>query len=230
VSVSSSPIPASDAAALAGLSHRPTARARRRPGRILRGLGILCLVAALAIGAHIAWLLWGTGIETAHAQKQLRAQILEQFKEQAQHPLPVNPKTHHPVVSIKEGQPVGILVIQKIHLDMVLVNGTSTADLKKGPGHYIGTAYPWEEKGTTAIAGHRTTYLHPFWSLDKLAKGDLIRIRTRFGTFDYHVTRIMTIQPSEAWVLDQTKKATLVLTTCTPKFSASHRLVVFASR
>src|SRR4029078_7721945 len=75
----------------------------------------------------------------------------------------------------KEGAPVAIIRIPRIHLDMVVVNGTSTADLEKGRGHYIGSAYPWERRGAVAIAGHRTTYLHPFWSLDKLATGDLIR-------------------------------------------------------
>jgi sortase A len=81
-----------------------------------------------------------------------------------------------------------------------------------------------------AIAGHRTTYLRPFWSLDKLRSGDLIRLVTEYGVFDYHVTGSTVIQPSGVWVLKQTKEPTLVLTTCTPRFSASHRLVVFASR
>jgi sortase A len=113
---------------------------------------------------------------------------------------------------------------------MVVVNGTSTADLRKGPGHYLETAYPWESSGRVAIAGHRTTYLHPFWSLDKLRPGDVIRLVTEYGTFIYHVTGSRVILPSGIWVLNQTKAPTLVLTTCTPRFSATHRLVVFASR
>jgi sortase A len=113
---------------------------------------------------------------------------------------------------------------------MVIVEGTDTEDLKKGPGHYTGTAYPWEDQGRVGVAGHRTTYLHPFWGLDKLRPGDLIRIVTEFGRFDYRVTGSKVIVPSDASVLDQTETPTLVLTTCTPRFSASHRLVVFAVR
>ncbi len=199
---------------------------RRRPGFVLKALGILCLLAAVAVGGYLAWLLWGTGLETSRAQARLRTQ----FEQQLDHPRPLDPKTKTPKVSIAEGQPVGIIIIPKIHLNMVVVNGTSYEDLKDGPGHYIGTAYPWEDHGTVGIAGHRTTYLHPFWSLDKLAPGDLIRLRTEYGTFDYHVTRTTEILPTGVWVLRQTRAPTLVLTTCTPRFSASHRLVVFASR
>src|SRR5205809_8006785 len=118
------------------------------------------------------------------------------------------------------GNAVAILKIPRIHLNMVVVEGTDTESLKRGPGHYTDTALPWEDHGRVGIAGHRTTYLHPFWSLDQLKPDDRIRLITRHGTFDYHVTKVFTIQPSDSWVLDQTKKPTLVLTTCHPRFSA----------
>ena len=115
-------------------------------------------------------------------------------------------------------------------LDVVVVRGVGSSELKKGPGHYEGTAYPWEGHGRAAIAGHRTTYGHPFWSLDQLRRGDLVRLRTEFGTFDYRVTGAKVVLPNDASVLAQTNEPTLVLTACTPRFSGSHRLVVFASR
>jgi sortase A len=128
------------------------------------------------------------------------------------------------------GSAIGILVIPRMHLDMVVVQGVDTASLKKGPGHYPGSALPWENHGRVAIAGHRTTYLHPFWSLNLLRPGDLIEIKTEYGTFRYHVTRSATLSPTDRSVLQQTENPSLVLTTCTPRFSASHRLVVFADR
>jgi sortase A len=197
-----------------------------RPGRILRALGFLCLLAALVVGGYLGWLLWGTGIGTAREQHQLRQEIARLIS----NPRPFDPASGTPPAAIREGAPVGVLEIARIHLSMVVVNGTSTADLRKGPGHYMDSAYPWEATGRVAIAGHRTTYLHPFWSLDKLRPGDLIRLRTEYGTFDYHMTDSRVILPSGVWVLRQTKRPTLVLTTCNPRFSASHRLVVFASR
>jgi sortase A len=197
-----------------------------RAGRILRLLGTLCLVAALVVGGYLGWLLWGTGIGTAREQRHLRQEFTKLLTGTGAQ----GPQTHQPPARIKEGTPVGILQIPRIHLDMVVVNGTSTADLRKGPGHYLETAYPWENSGRVAIAGHRTTYLHPFWSLDKLRRGDVIRLVTEFVTFTYRVTSSRVILPSGVWVLNQTRMPTLVLTTCTPRFSATHRLVVFASR
>jgi len=58
---------------------------------------------------------------------------------------------------------------------MAFVEGTSRDDLKKGPGHYPGTPLPGTI-GNAAIAGHRTTYLHPFWGVDDLVPGDVIII------------------------------------------------------
>lgn len=204
----------------------PHSRGFRRPGWILRTLGTLCLVAALAVAGFLGWQLWGTGIGTAREQKHLRRELTDQIAR----PRPLDPQTKLPIKAIPEGAPIGIIKIPRIHLDMVVVNGTRSADLKKGPGHYIDSAYPWEDAGKVAIAGHRTTYLHPFGGLDKLRPGDLIRLVTEHGTFDYHVTGSRVIRPNGVWVLKQTSDPTLVLTTCTPRFSASHRLVIFASR
>ena len=115
-------------------------------------------------------------------------------------------------------------------LDMVVVEGVGSRELTKGPGHYPDTAFPWEDHGRVAIAGHRTTYLQPFWALDELKTGDVIRLETEFGWFDYRVTGSRVVLPNDVSVLEQTKEPTLVLTACTPRFSGSHRLVVFASR
>jgi len=79
---------------------------------------------------------------------------------------------------------------------MIVVEGTDTESLKKGPGHYSNTAYPWEDSGRVGIAGHRTTYGAPFWSLDKLRPGDPITLQTEYGIFAYSVTRVVVTDPS----------------------------------
>ena len=81
-----------------------------------------------------------------------------------------------------------MILIPKIGLDMVVVQGTDYEDLKKGPGHYIDTADPWDGTGRVGIAGHRTTYLHPFFNLDQVQPGDTISLITRYGQFDYAVS------------------------------------------
>ena len=81
------------------------------------------------------------------------------------------------------------------------------------------------------IAGHRTTYLHPFYNLDKVVAGDRITLRTEFGTYDYVVTRVFVVNEyGSGRVLEQTDEPTLVLTTCHPKYFSSQRLIVNADR
>lgn len=219
--------PDSDAAEATLAAAVPAARGRRLPSRgfVLRALGTLCVTGSLVTASYVGWLWWGTGIGTAHEQHRLRSVIAREIE----HPRPAD-RSGTLRASFAEGEPVAIIQIPRIHLDMVVVQGTDSEDLRRGPGHYARSAVPWQDHGRVAIAGHRTTYLHPFWSLDKLRKGDLIRLVTEFGTFDYQVTGQSVISPADDRVLDQTRAPTLILTTCTPRFSASHRLVVFASR
>jgi sortase A len=128
------------------------------------------------------------------------------------------------------GNAVAILKIPRIDLNIVVVEGTDTESLKRGPGHYADTAYPWQDHGRVGIAGHRTTYLHPFYDLNEMKQGDPIVLETEYGTFRYVVTRVFVITPDNSSVLDQTKNPTLVLTTCNPRYSAAERLIVVADR
>ena len=200
-------------------------RRRRRQGRAIWIAGLVLILAALGVGGYLAWLLWGTGLSTQAAQRDLRpdfaAKVASKTVEEAPEP--------ERVVKVPGGA-VAILRIPAIDLDYVVVEGTDTESLKKGPGHYSDTAYPWEGSGRVGIAGHRTTYGAPFWSLDELEEGDRIVLATEYGIFDYRVTGSRIISPSDGSVLSQTRRPTLVLTTCNPRFSAAQRLVVFAAR
>ena len=68
------------------------------------------------------------------------------------------------------------------------MQGTDYEALKKGPGHYPDTADPWDPTGRVGIAGHRTTYLAPFYSLETLRAGRHDHAADEYGTFDYEVT------------------------------------------
>lgn len=194
-----------------------------RPGRILRITGNLFLTAGFVVLAYVAWLLWGTGIYTSRAQGELRDEISVKIQDARSGELSARSR-------FLPGEALALLRIPKIDMDVVVIEGTDIRDLKKGPGHYQDTAYPWEAEGKVAIAGHRTTYGAPFWSLDKLRRGDRISLATEFGTYEYRVSRTREVVPTETTILQQTKKPTLVLTTCTPRFSAARRLIVFADR
>jgi sortase A len=178
------------------------------------------MLAAFVLAAYIAWLLWGTGLYTAREQDALR-QDFQQLEQAEEGPVRTPGK-------IPKGDAWSILRIPAIDLNAVVVQGTAIEDLKRGPGHYLGTANPWQRRGTTAIAGHRTTYGAWFWNLDKLKKGDPIVLETHRGTFHYDVTRLAIVGPGDVKVLRPTAHPTLVLTTCNPRFSAAQRLIAFA--
>ena len=203
----------------------PQQRPRRTTGRaILHWVGIACLLAAAYFGGYVAWLLWGTGLQTEQAQQGLRTTTEHWGGHPA--PIPADPTT---APRILPGDAYADIVIPSIGLDMVVVQGTDYESLKKGPGHYLDTADPWDGTGRVGIAGHRTTYLAPFFDLDKVQVGDRISLLTKYGRFDYEVTKNFVMPEATAGVvLEQTEKPTLVLTTCNPKYASYERLLVEA--
>jgi sortase A len=109
----------------------------------------------------------------------------------------------------------------------VLVAGDSEGDLRKGPGVYPATVLPGEG-GTTAVAGHRTTYLAPFRDINKLHAGDRIEMEMPYGTFVYAVSGQRIVDPGDVGVVRGNGQSRLVLTACHPLYSAAQRIVVFA--
>jgi sortase A len=128
---------------------------------------------------------------------------------------------------VQDGQAIGRLVIPAIDLDIVVVQGTDTADLTKGPGHYSSTPFPGQP-GTSAIAGHRTTYLAPFRHLDSLNAGDQVEVEMPYATLDYRVQATRVVQPTDLGILHSTGYQRLVLTAWDPLYRASERIVAFA--
>lgn len=125
------------------------------------------------------------------------------------------------------GAAVADLHIPRIGLHAIVVRGTAADDLREGPGLLDGTALPGQH-GTTAIAGHRTTYGAPFRHLDDLRPGDTIGLRLPYGTFRYAVEDTRVVDPGDLSVLRRVHHDRLVLSACHPLFSAARRIVVFA--
>jgi sortase A len=128
---------------------------------------------------------------------------------------------------LEEGHAIGRLKIDRIGLDIVVVQGTDTASLQKGPGHYRNTSLPGQP-GTVAIAGHRTTYLAPFRQIDEIEDGDEIRVEMPYAAFTYAVERHEVVDPGDVGILKPVGYDRLVLTACHPPYSAAERYVVFA--
>jgi sortase A len=123
----------------------------------------------------------------------------------------------------------GRLVIPKLGVDAIVLEGTDRAMLMRGPGHIKSTAWPHEGRNT-AISGHRTTFGAPFAKLNQLENGNLIELTTLKGHYRYRVKGRDSVPPTDVAVIGQEFKNRLTLTTCDPPGSAAKRLVVWAKR
>jgi sortase A len=206
--------------------------------RVLGAIGRTLITAGIVLLLFAAYQVWGTSFQEGHTQNQLRHTLEKQAQSQSIERalanadsldrLPKGPPVVAPTIAAPaEGKPVGEIWIPVIHIDQVVVEGTNTLDLRKGPGHYIGTPLPGEA-GNSAIAGHRTTYGHPFYNLNEVQVGDPIVLTTDQGVFVYDAVHTQVVSPSDGTVLKNAFGAFLTLTTCNPRFSASTRLVVTA--
>jgi sortase A len=128
---------------------------------------------------------------------------------------------------LQRGHAIGRIDIDRIGLNMVVIQGTDTASLQKGPGHYAVTPIPGQP-GTVAIAGHRTTYLAPFRHIDEIRDGDEIRLEMPYAAFTYTVEKHEVVDPGDVGIIKPVGYDRLVLTACHPPYSAAHRYAIFA--
>lgn len=127
----------------------------------------------------------------------------------------------------RPGDPIGRIDLPTLHRSYVMVEGTDTPTLRKGPGHYPYTPWPGQP-GTMAIAGHRTTYLAPFRTIDKLRAGQPVILRMPYGRFTYRVQYTRIVKPTALWVTNSVGYDRLILSACHPLYSAARRIIVFA--
>jgi sortase A len=126
-----------------------------------------------------------------------------------------------------KGDAIAKIEIPAIGVSEYVVEGTDTASLRKGPGHYPETPLPGD-RGTAAIAGHRTTYGAPFRRIDKMKPGQVVRIDMPDARFVYRVERTAIVDDQDLSVLDAVGHQRLVLSACHPLYSAAQRVIVFA--
>jgi sortase A len=220
----------------------------RKVGIALTGLGLLVVAWA---GVTIAWGDPVTSLYTRHEQHALSGRLDKLERRWAAKPetssSPAAAPSSKPQPDLgellersavrfdrklQEGQGIGRILVPRLGLHMVVVEGTSTDDLKKGPGHYnaasgVATKLPGMG-GVVAIAGHRTTYSHPFRHINELTSGDNIYLQMPYGTFRYRVYFHKVVSNADWSILRSRSYEKLVLSACHPLYSATHRWVVFA--
>jgi sortase A len=127
----------------------------------------------------------------------------------------------------RRGDTLARLSIPRLRGEWYVVEGSDEKDLRLGPGHLEGTAFPGE-KGNCVIAGHRDTQ---FRVLKDIRKGDEIVLRTSVGESRYRVTGYDIVKPTDTRSLMNTPDGELNLVTCYPFYYLGHapkRFIVHA--
>ena len=220
-----------------------TAGDRRRPvwRRLIRGVGWLLIAAGVVILLYLFYTLVWTNRTTARAQDQMLDQWNVDFGP-VERALPAEPAVADtpPAEPVEVGDAYAVMWFERpgsderpVHADpLFVVEGVDPEPLKRGPGHYPGTAAPGQP-GNFSIAGHRTTYGAPFYHLDQLRTGDEVHVVDREQRdWVYEVVDTRVVLPGDVWVVGGDPLGTgtpmLTLTTCEPRFSAEKHLIVFA--
>ncbi|GAA0575226.1 class E sortase [Actinomadura livida] len=192
---------------------------------LIRGMGELTITAGLVFMLFVTYGLWGTGRYTQDQQDRLGDEMLDTWQ-----------ASKVTTERVKLGKGLAMIRIPRFGEDwkFVVIEGVDRDDLRKGPGHYPGTALPGEI-GNFVVSGHRTTYSAPFNRLGELDRGDEILIDTREQQYVYKVTDRKIVTPAATEVTAPVpghpkRKPTerlITLTTCHPKFSAAKRMIIF---
>jgi sortase A len=211
--------------------------------RLLRLAGLVMIVGGV-LGLAWSVTVWQwqdpfTGLYTRWEQRHLAKQydrLVTNWRMPASAPAPANSAEARRDVAraaatyrreTHAGQAIGRLVIGRIGLDMVLVDGTDDGSLKRGPGRDLRTYMPGENR-LVYIAGHRTTYLAPFSHIEDIRDGDYIRVEVPYGTFTYRALRHVIVPATDMAMLRSPRHELLRLQACHPRFFATHRYIVDA--
>jgi sortase A len=221
-------------------------RAQRGPARSRRGLralaNVLIVTGALLLADAVLTVAWQEPVSAVYTHVQ-QGRLDKRLAELER--VPLAPVERQAIKRLTDptrrlafaarafarhnaaGDPIGRIRLASAGINDVVVEGTGAGDLGKGPGHYPATPLPGQ-RGTVAIAGHRTTYGAPFRHLDAVKAGDRVEVSMPYGVFSYRVERTRIVPPTAIWVTKRVGYDRLILSACHPLYSAAQRIVVFA--
>jgi LPXTG-site transpeptidase (sortase) family protein len=203
-------------------------------GRTLDVLGELLFTVGVLCALYLVYALWWTNV-TAGVENRAASNAFQQ--KLAATP---TPRDGLPSDESADGTSFGFLYVPALGPGWraLLTQGTErTQVLNTGAvGHYShpATAMPWDPTGNFAIAGHRDGHGMIFRDLDKLRPGDLVYVQTLYGWYVYRLDREAPSVPiDDVAALDPVPVGSgftapgryLTMTTCTPMYIDSSRLV-----
>ena len=192
---------------------------------------IFTIIGVLALGYCLAVFLGAKFYEAREARNFARELHLEELRKAPASisTLPPASISKVPMVPPKSGSVVGRLVIPRIGVSVMVVEGVNESDLRRAAGHIPGTALPGEP-GNVGIAAHRDTFFRPLRSIER---NDTITLSTLQGVSRYRVVSTKVVMPDDVQVLSPARRDTLTLVTCFPFYyvgSAPKRFIVRAER
>ena len=193
-------------------------RKKRRKGLVLMIIGISLILLGLLTLAGVYSYIWYTDSRAEEAQEELFQEWMEE---------PAASETGD--VAVGEG--ITRIMVPRLGLDAIVIElwGLDDAEnLKRGPGHIPGTAYPGQP-GNVVISGHRTTYGAPFKHIEEIEPGDEIILITADNKYTYEAVEQRIVLPTDLTVLEQGEEAKVTLTACHPWYSAAQRIVVIGN-
>ncbi|MEU9231041.1 class E sortase [Streptomyces subrutilus] len=215
---------------------------------VVRTFSELCLTAGTLIVLFVAYVLLWTGVKADRAMDGEMTRLRDDWAaagapaaERAPNPDPAAaPRPAEPPAPVRhpEGRAFAEMYIPRFGKDWnkPVLEGTGTGVLKKGLGHYRGTA-ALGATGNFSVAGHRRTYGDPFKDFPELRPGDAVILKDAAAWYTYTVRGgpLRTL-PTDIGVVDPVPRKSpftvpgryLTLTTCDPEWGHSHRLVVWA--
>jgi sortase (surface protein transpeptidase) len=130
--------------------------------QVIRAAGEILLTAG-AIGLlFLGYLVWGTGLRAAAAQRSLSSELNQEWKQAPVRGEAVGASPER--FGVATGQPFAFIRIPAFGKQwrFTLIQGTALAQLNVSPGHVPGTQWPGQ-LGNFAVAGHRVTVLAALW-------------------------------------------------------------------
>ncbi|WP_189131361.1 class E sortase [Wenjunlia tyrosinilytica] len=216
---------------------------------VLRTLSELCVTAGTLIILFVVHLLFWTGVRADRAMDGEVDRLQHSWSQsQRAHPRPSStagsprPGRDAPAPpasgTYREGKAFAVMYIPRLGhgWHKPVLEGTSTGVLRRGLGHYTGTAR-LGATGNFSVAGHRRTYGDPFKDFPRLRPGDPVVLTDGASWYTYRIdTRPYRTLPSDVGVIDPVPARSgftgpgryLTLTTCDPEWGHSHRLIVWA--
>jgi sortase A len=190
-----------------------SARRSRRSVSLGGALSLACL--ALGVGL-IVWAAVGIAGQSVQSGASTTAPEVAKRSVEPSAALPVSSTpAPQPVVysaQPKKGDRVGTLSIPALNKTLPIIEGTDTAQLKLGVGHFIGSVLPGTNDNCV-LSGHRDTV---FTGLGTLKIGDRFIVQTAAGTFTYEIKRSRIVHKDDRTVIVPTDHAVLTVTTCYP--------------